>query len=264
MKTIILNYLKTDRSFNSGLRLYMQHGISLSFKTVLNRQGYSEYNHKVLLEELRKISGITPDEFKAIMASKVEAAHAPEPVVPTIDESLPVTDDEKAVFINEIPEQVRKSIRLRDEFPFLAESSCPAEFKIMVHDMLTAYSNYVEAHKRLFDATTPEELQKATSDVVENYLDNREAWDELNYYKSNGKVLGKHPVFAATDRIKEIRAMVVADHVKLKKSLENNIARTKKTIKDNPEHENNAERRKKVGIWEMELTEVNSLLGISS
>lgn len=40
MKNKILQYLKTDRGFETGLALYMQFGNSESFKRILNRQGF--------------------------------------------------------------------------------------------------------------------------------------------------------------------------------------------------------------------------------
>jgi hypothetical protein len=254
MKTDILTYLQTDRSFDAGVQLYMQHGRSLSFKTTLNRQGFTQYNHALLLEELRKLADILPEQFKAIQQKPI--------VAKTTEPTEPVTPEEKQVFIAEIPEQIRKSIRLRDDFPFLAQPNCPDEFKILVHDMLTAYANYVDAHKRLFDAASGEELQGIATAVVEGYLENRQIWDELNHYKLTGKVLGKHPIFKTTDRILEIRNMTTAELVKLQKSLMNNIARTRKTVADHPEHTNTQARKQSIAKWEVELVTVNSLLGI--
>ncbi|MFZ4546815.1 MAG: hypothetical protein ACOYN4_05250 [Bacteroidales bacterium] len=258
MKNRISEYLLTDRKFDSGVHLYMQYGNSLSFKNTLNRQGFSKYNHDILLEELRKLAGVSPEQFKIFKQS------APEENVNVKQDVLPqiVTPAEKEVLIREIPEQIRKSIRLRDDFPFLASADCPDEFKILVHDMLSAYSNYIDAHKRLFDATTGDELQEIASAVVEGYLENRQIWDELNHYKLTGKILGKHVIFSTTDRMLEIRNMTTAELVKLQKSLMNNIARYKKTVKDHPEHKNTQSRKQNIAKWEVELVTVNSLLGI--
>jgi hypothetical protein len=240
----------------------MQHGNSLSFKKTLNNQGFTEFNHNLLLFELSKLATISMEHFHDIMATPIMPVVKNE-VIPEPD--LPVTPYEKVVFINEIPEQVRKTIRLRDDFPFLSmPGGCPDEFKILVHDMLSAYDRYKSDHKRMFDATTGEELQDIAASVVENYLENREIWDELNYFQAHGQILGKHPIFSTTDRMLEIRNMTIADHVKLKKSLENNIARTKKNILDNPEHEKTLDRKQKVAKWEVELVTVNNLLGINA
>ena len=265
MKTKILNYLKSDRSYNEGVKLFMQFGKSASFKQVLNRQSYTDYTHKVLLEQLRLLAGISEQEFKAIIAKPVTLAAKMEVVEKqaAID-ATPVTPEEKVKFIAEIPEQVRKAIRLRDQFPFLAEADCPDEFKILVHDMISAYANYVEGHSRLFEATTVEELQEIAADVVEDYLENHLIWDELNHFKETGKILGKHEIFATTDRMLEIRNMTTAEHTKLHNSLKSNISKTKKLVEKDPEHKNTAERKQSIARWEVELEEVKRILGLNA
>lgn len=268
MKVKILNYLKADRSFNNGVQLYVQFGNNSALKAVFNKQGFSDYNHRMLLEALRQIAGIPQHEFNSIIAKPVTLAAkmevAEQQAVKNSAPAVPVTTEEKAAFIAEIPEQVRKTIRLRDEFPFLASPDCPQEFKILVHDMINAYSDYVEGHKRLFEATTGEELQAIAAGVVEDYIENHEIWDELNHFKTTGQILGKHPIFAQTDRMAKIKAMPLADQVKLQKNLMNNLARTKKNIADNPEHKNTGERKASVSKWEVELEVVNGILGLNA
>ena len=58
--------------------------------------------------------------------------------------------------------------------------------------------------------------------------------------------------------------MPLADQVKLQKNLMNNRARTLKTIADNPDHKNTAERKANVAKFEFELTIVNPLLGLDA
>jgi hypothetical protein len=253
MKQRILNYLLTDRSFDGGLSLYMEIGQSMSFKRVLNRQGYTEYNHELLLDQLRISGGISPEEFRAYTEKPVAKD------IPVVALGPP-TPEEVTAFITELPEYVRKSIKLRDEFPFLREKDCPEELKILVADMISAYENYMQAHERLFAAVTPEDFAAATADVVENYLENREIWDELTHYKEKKELLAKHPIFAQMERFKEIRAMKGDELVKLLKSLENNISRNKKSIEKDPEHPETHNRRERVEAYQRELAEVKRIL----
>lgn len=255
MKQRILNYLRSDRSFDSGLVLYMEVGQSMSFKTVLNRQGYSQYNHDLLLDQLRIAGDISNDEFRAIIEIPVKKE------VPVIVLGPPTTEEVSA-FITELPEYVRKSIKLRDEFPFLKEKDCPEELKILVADMISAYENYMMAHERLFKAASPEDFAAATAEVVENYLENREIWDELVHYKEKKELLGKHPVFAQMERFNEIRKMKGDELAKIQKSLENNISRNKKKIEDEPDHPNTHERTERVEAYQRELTEVKRVLNL--
>lgn len=258
MKEKILNYLKSDRSFDTGLTLYMQHGQSESFKRILNRQGFNEYNHKLLLEELRKSAGIPEDQFRYIVSQPV-ISNDPEQ---TGEPSGPPTPEEVTAFIGQLPEYVKKSIRLRDEFPFLKDPDCPDPLKILVADMISAYDNYHEAHERLFTALTPEDFARASADVVENYLENRTIWDELNHYKEKKELLGKHPIFERLVRLAEISKMTGTELVKLQKSLENNIARNKKKIAEEPDHPETHNRIQRVEEYSIDLDDVKRILSL--
>lgn len=254
MKKRILDYLRTDRSFEAGMKLYMELGPSMSFKMTLNRQGFTDYNHKLLLEELRKVADIRPDEFTAIMNKPVTKTVAA-PV-----EVLPPSHQEVVAFIGGLPEPVRKSIKLREEFPFLKEKTCPEILKVLVNDMLSAYEEYQLAHERLFTAMTPEDFAAASADVVENYLVNRSIWEELNHYKEKNEILGQHPAFAQKERLEEIKLMSGTDLVKLHKSLENNIARNKKSVADQPDHRETENRLKRIEEYSIELNMVKQVI----
>lgn len=262
MKKKIIDFLSSDRDFARGTSLYMQHGQSLAFKTTLNRQGETPYNRNQLYEELRKLAGLTEEELAYYLAQPLIAVEPALGVAepPAVD--LPVSAVEKQQFLEEIPQEVIKTIRLRDEFPFLSLPDCPNELKILVSDRITAYHKYVEAHKRLFDATTSEELGELASTVVENYLENCQIWDELKCFKETGKVLGEHPIFKLEQRLAEIRSLDIPGLVRLKKSLENNLARTRKAVLDNPEHKETAARQGRIESYSLELAEVNRLLQI--
>lgn len=168
----------------------------------------------------------------------------------------------KQKFVSIVPDNVKRSIKLREEFPFLKQKDCPDVLKVLVNDMLTAYDEFVSGHEKLLEATTEEEIKSLTETVVENYLDNREIWEELNHYKQKGETLGKHPVFAWMKRKAEIEAMKEADLVILRDQLKNKIPRTKKKIEDEPEHKETAKRLERVAQFEKELELVNKLLGI--
>ena len=92
------------------------------------------------------------------------------------------------------PETVTKMIRFREKFTFLNSPDCPDILKILVSDMFTAYGKYKEAFARL--EATPDDVSSLSTAqeaqaVVENFIANREMWDELEYYRENGKILGK-------------------------------------------------------------------------
>ncbi|TSA24353.1 MAG: hypothetical protein D4R67_11960 [Bacteroidetes bacterium] len=152
------------------------------------------------------------------------------------------------------------AFRLRDDFPFLSSADCPAELKILVADKITAYHAYREAHKLLFEADCREKTFSAARDLVENYLENQLIYEELNYYKKHGKILGRHKIFNHLKRVEEIRTMKIGDLVRLKIRLSNNLVRNRKNLKNQPGHQDSGKRLERITQMELELTEVNRLL----
>jgi hypothetical protein len=128
--------------------------------------------------------------------------------------------------------------------------------------MLTAYDTYKLSHEALFVASTFEQIEKASRDTVENYLENRAIWDELNYYKQHGAVLGNHPIFAWMKRVDVIRHMNVGDLVTLKIRIENNLIRNRSAVRKQPGHKSTSDRLERIRKMEQELIEVNRLLNL--
>lgn len=128
--------------------------------------------------------------------------------------------------------------------------------------MLTAYDAYKRSHNLLFEAKTFEQIHEASFDTVENYLENRRIWDELNYYKEKGSILGKHPIFAWMQRQDAIRHLKVGDLVTLKIRLENNLVRNRASVRRQPKHPATADRHERIRKMELELSEVNRLLNL--
>jgi sarcosine oxidase delta subunit len=104
--------------------------------------------------------------------------------------------------------------KLRDEFPFLDETNCPIELRALMTDKITAYRSYCTNHNKLMAhqngsavISDPKELEAVTKSAVEDFDANRAIYDELNYYKSKGKVLGIHPIFKSLTLQREVNSM---------------------------------------------------------
>ncbi len=156
-------------------------------------------------------------------------------------------------------EEIQRT-KLRDDFPFLFEPNCPDELKILVSDKITAFHNYTKAHERLFTAKDNSEMLVAVRDTVENFLNNRLIFAELDHYKKTGKLLKKHPYFKRKRRQEEIQKMSAGALAKLKEQLEMNIWRNKKLIDKEPGHRLTGDRLDRINDYEHSLTFVNSLL----
>ena len=164
--------------------------------------------------------------------------------------------------VRSVPDPVRRGFKLREEFPFLKKKECPGVLKELVADMLTAYDNYVEGHRKLVEAMDEQVIAELSQSVVEDYLENRMIWEELEHYKKTGELLAKHPIFDWHKRREEIRSLTTPDLVKLKDQLENKIPRTRKLISDEPDHKETEKRQQRLSEFERELTEVKAILGL--
>jgi hypothetical protein len=305
-KNLILAWFETDRDFETGRKLYMNHGSNLSFKNVLNRGGFTSDNFKFLCYELAKLAGISEPQYKQMLAVPLQKAVVIEtqkeidinsfPINKLVDDFLTIEitklnyenmklliaalkvvseSKKKADYvaallkaqseskIASVPVNVKRSIKLRDQFPFLKRKDCPGVLKELVADMLTDYENFVANHAKLIDEENPEMVAQLSKDIVEDYLDNRAIWDELNHYQVKGTLLGQHPIFEWINRRAEIRAMATPDLIKLRDALNNNIPRTRKLILDEPDHKDTAKRAERVEAFERELSEVKASLGLN-
>jgi len=137
----------------------------------------------------------------------------------------------------------------------LKRDDCPAELKILVADMITTHDRYVDGHKKLFEvAHKSEEVCFDTAhDVVENYLVNRQIWDELEHYKKTGKVLGEHPVFDAGKKKAEQEAMTPEELEKKIKNLKRQLKYRQDRLKKNRKNEDVTQRRKEIREIKEEL-----------
>lgn len=129
--------------------------------------------------------------------------------------------------LEEIPIEVKASIKLREQFPFIKEKDCPDALKILVNDLITSREKFVEDQPKLHGLLTEAEEKQLVDTVLENYITNKEAWDELEHYNSTGEILGKHPIFAMIRDKDEISALNTVDLAKKIKNLKINIGKNK-------------------------------------
>lgn len=303
----IIDYLKGPRPWATGVALYLKHGKNLMLRKTFMRRPETADLKATLVEELRKLAGLSTAEFKAL---KREAAAPKPPTMPEIKEparkdpddelmelahSLGVTVDElftdefrdRVLYseenedrIYELEEQleeaeekykaisqpVAKMIRFRERFTFLNEPDCPDILKILVADMFTALGKYKEAHAALVDLPDDAALQKAAElaeKTVENYLANREIWEELEYYRENRELLGKCEKVKAMKEAQELEKASDLELSRLMNSAAANTSKQKARLKE-AQAEKNQEKIEAataaLATWEAKKTAVKAEL----
>jgi hypothetical protein len=153
---------------------------------------------------------------------------------------------------------------LRTEFAFLEREDCPEEFKVLVADMITAHHKYMNWHERLYYAENKgdDECFEASSNVVENYLDNRLMWEELEHYKKTGTILGKHRLFWRRKREEELTKLDPIGLANLYRNYPRNINYYKKRIDEERDNEQVFTWKERLSVFEWEYMIVKRLLHI--
>ncbi len=304
----IIDYLKGPRPWAAGVALYLKHGKNLMLRKTFMRRAETADLKTTLVEELRKLAGLSTAEFNAL---KREAA-APKPATMQAEKkepgrkdpddelmelahSLGVTVDElftdefrdrvlyseenedRVTELEELLEEaeekykavsqpVAKMIRFRERFTFLNEPDCPDILKILVADMFTALGKYKEAHAALVELPDDAELKQAAElaeKTVENYLANREIWEELEYYRENGELLGKCEKVKAMKEAQELEKASDLELSRLMNSAAANTSKQKARLKE-AQAEKNQEKIEAataaLATWEAKKTAVKAEL----
>jgi hypothetical protein len=113
---------------------------------------------------------------------------------------------------------------IRVEFPFLNNTDCPDEFKILIADKITAWKRYLELQADIAKAESGEntldavQLALIAQEAVKCFDENQKIYDELNCYQTTCKILGVHPVFKRLQMTREVETMTTDELIKYKGS----------------------------------------------
>ncbi len=155
-----------------------------------------------------------------------------------------------------------KTKTFRADWPFLRETSCPPELKIIAADKITAWQKYTSLHKKLFDVKDNSSATEIARELIQAYKENLLILKELDYYKKNKKIYGMHPVFADYKNLERLKNLSVLDLTKQKQKLEHNIWRIQSEIKKKNKPHLRQEREERLNQRQKELAEVKRLLHI--
>ena len=134
------------------------------------------------------------------------------------------------------------------------------ELEALASRKFTKYRAYVRLHRQLRDCTSLEDCARVAGELVDNYIDNRLIWQELNWYKEHGSLLGKHPAFAEFRRRRELNNLPVKELVKRLRQVEMNIWRVKSELAKGDKPHLDATRRERLAGYEKERADIVRLL----
>ena len=134
------------------------------------------------------------------------------------------------------------------------------ELEALASRKFAKYRAYVRLHELLRDCTDLDGCAKVAGELVDNYIDNRLIWQELNWYKEHGSILGKHPAFAEFRRRRQLNDMSVKQLVKRQQQVEMNIWRVKNELAKGDKPHLDATRQERLAGYEKERADILRLL----
>ena len=134
------------------------------------------------------------------------------------------------------------------------------ELEALASRKFAKYHAYVRLHSLLRDCTDLDGCAKVAGELVDNYIDNRLIWQELNWYKEHGSILGKHPSFAEFRRRKKVMQMPVKVLMKRLRQVEMNIWRVKSELAKGDKPHLDATRQERLAGYEKERADILRLL----
>lgn len=159
-----------------------------------------------------------------------------------------------------VPERSYAPGKFRENWPFLADPKCPMELKVLAADKITAYRNYCSLHEKLFDCTDPEECFETAKNLLENYRQNRRIFSEFTYYREHGRILGKHPIFEESAKLRRYKTMSGYQLSREQRRLEGAVWRIRSEMSKGDKPHLREEREERLKRKMRELEAVNTMI----
>ena len=215
--------------------------------------GYSDARMDVLVAEVKKAYEIKDLDLHKFNAEDYEKQlQEKEQEVPenteTENSKEPETQlsEQETKFFEALKanEDATAGLKLRDEYPFLREESTPQELKALVTDKITAWYDFAEKHEKLAKMVEnsgntisengePDPLAVLCKEAIDKFQLNADIKKELDFYKSQGKILGKVPQLRFLKIDQELDEMSEAELVEHRMAAQKNKNKVK-----NPKNEN--------------------------
>ena len=205
------------------------------------QNGYSDFKYDSIIHEIKKDYEITDLEI-------FEFSGETEATDEVIDDSTLLSDEENSeeekeelspelqAFYQEleVSEDAKTGLKLHEEYPFLDDENTPDAMKALVTDKFAAYRNFAKNHAALVvgleENEANEKIYELAKAAVENFSLEADIKKELDFYKVQGKVLGKHPKLNTLRIEQEINELSEAELVEMKIKAQKNASKARGEI----------------------------------
>lgn len=229
------------------------------------QNGFSDFKYDSIIHEIKKDYEITDLEIFEFIGEAEETEEV-------TDDSTLLSDQEKAdkqkahddevakrqqspelqAFYKELEtsEDAQAGLKLHEEYPFLDDENTPDEMKALVTDKFAAYRNFAKNHAALVvgldENEAKEKIYELAKVAVLDYTINSDIKKELDFYKVQGKVLGKHPKLNTLRIEQEINELSEAQLVEMKIKAQKNASKARLEIEKDGTNEG---REKRLSDW---------------
>jgi hypothetical protein len=258
IKQRVISWADSGGDFLSGLNLFLSFNRNVFYVRNIQAKGAGRGLRTLISEFSNKTKVPTSELFSRIAqgAQNLQPVEAPAPPVAKV--TLPPLPERRP---NPSPVE-EKTLKLRQEFPFLSLPACPAEFAITVHQMISSFYRYRELHDELYEveARDAEKCYALAREILDAYITNRECWEELNHYKIHGTIKGIRPEFRNRNKTQHFSSLSTVALIKI---INNTIPRRMSYYKqqlNDPKTKNAEDIRAKKADAELELEVIRQIL----
>lgn len=235
------------------------------------QNGFSDFRYDSIIHEIKKDYEITDLEIYEFTGETEETT---EGTADGTGDSTLLSDEEKAerqrlhdeevakrqlspelqAFYKELEtsEDAKTGLKLHEEYPFLDLEDTPDEMKALVTDKFAAYRHFAKNHAALVvgldENEANEKIYELAKAAVENFALESNIKKELDFYKVQGKVLGKHPKLNTLRIGQEINDLSEAELVEMKIKAQKNASKAKLEIEKDGTNEG---REKRLSDWNL-------------
>lgn len=233
------------------------------------QSGYSESKFESLVYEVKKDFEISDmDIHTFVPGEEVPADENPDDLTPEEIEAAKVAhqleadkrniDPKVTAFLADLDknEEAKEGLKFHEEYPFLDDENTPMEIKALVTDKFAAWRNLAKNHAALVEGLEENEAQEKIYELakgaVDNFQLNGDIKKELDFYKDQGKVLGKHPSLNNLKIEQEINELKDSGElVEMKNKAQKNASKARVEIENKGTNEG---REKRVTDWTLRET----------
>lgn len=250
----ILQWLNSERSFESGFKLYQKYGTNRHLIRRFSRIGDNKFHRELIFEQLKEIARTLESARKPNGLKRLDTCMTSDEsdIAASITEDT--APDEKVIIAGSpLPDSLATTVDDLSEVDF---SLLPDALKKLSTRKGDLYRLASVLHREMLACSTDEQRAQKAAVIIGNMSENNQIYAELRYFLKNQKFLGEHASLKKTE-IKEVVDFnsLPADKLLRKiNSLAASLSRIRKWLKENLKDAGYAERIAKAVEIENEIS----------